>query len=218
MGKLKLTYFNGKGRAEAARLILAQAGVDYEDERIEFEDWPELKSTLTTPGAQLPILEVDGKVIGQSMAITRFLARKYNLAGKNEWEEAKADMIVDCIDDTFNGFVACLLEGKMKRNDEARQKMLIEEFVTKSLPAFLDMMKKQLEENGGQYLVGSDLTWADLVLQSALEMFVNGHGMMPEYQNPDALKNHESVADYKKKIENLPNLKAWIEKRPNTPF
>ena len=62
------------------------------------------------------------------------------------------------------------------------------------------------------------LTWADLVLQSALEMFVNGHGMMPEYQNPDALKNHESVADYKKKIENLPNLKAWIEKRPNTPF
>ena len=58
---------------------------------------------MTTPGAQLPVLEVDGKVIGQSMAITRFLARKYNLAGKNEWEEAEADMIVDCIDDTFNG-------------------------------------------------------------------------------------------------------------------
>ena len=46
MAKLKLTYFNGKGRAEAARLILAQAGVDYEDDRIEFEDWPELKSSI----------------------------------------------------------------------------------------------------------------------------------------------------------------------------
>ena len=49
-------------------------------------------------------------------------------------------------------------------------------------------------------------------------MYVSGHGMMPEYQNPDALKSHPSVADYKKGIENLPNIKAWIEKRPNTPF
>ena len=43
MGKLKLTYFNTRGRAETARLILAQAGVDYEDIRIEKADWPALK-------------------------------------------------------------------------------------------------------------------------------------------------------------------------------
>ena len=43
MGKLKLIYFNGRGRGEPARLILAQAGVEYEDERIEFEDWPAFK-------------------------------------------------------------------------------------------------------------------------------------------------------------------------------
>ena len=43
MGKLKLIYFNGRGRGEPARLILAQAGVEYEDERIEFEDWAALK-------------------------------------------------------------------------------------------------------------------------------------------------------------------------------
>ncbi len=45
MGKLKLTYFNGRGRGEPSRLILAQAGVDYEDVRIEFADWPALKSS-----------------------------------------------------------------------------------------------------------------------------------------------------------------------------
>ena len=53
---------------------------------------------------------------------------------------------------------------------------------------------------------------------SVLEMFVSGHGFMPAYQNPDALKNHQLLADYKKGIENLPNIKAWIEKRPKTPF
>ena len=52
---------------------------------------------------QLPQLEIDGKTLYQSMAITRFLARKYNLAGKTNFEEAEADMIVDLINDTFDG-------------------------------------------------------------------------------------------------------------------
>ena len=138
MGKLKLIYFNGRGRGEPARLILAQAGVEYDDERIEFEDWPALKESkmfctllfykrnkvfsvclfirisflhcmqadilfaALTLG-QLPVLEVDGKAIGQSMTIARFLARRYNLAGKNDLEEAEADMLVDSMTDTLEG-------------------------------------------------------------------------------------------------------------------
>jgi len=39
----KLTYFNGRGRAELSRLIFAQAGVPYEDVRIEGAQWPQLK-------------------------------------------------------------------------------------------------------------------------------------------------------------------------------
>ena len=41
--KIKLTYFNGIGRGELSRLILAYAGVAYEDDRITFAQWPELK-------------------------------------------------------------------------------------------------------------------------------------------------------------------------------
>ena len=43
IGKMKLIYFNARGRAELARLILAQAGEAYDDERIEGADWPKLK-------------------------------------------------------------------------------------------------------------------------------------------------------------------------------
>ena len=34
MSNIKLTYYNGKGRAETARLVLAYAGKEYEDHRI----------------------------------------------------------------------------------------------------------------------------------------------------------------------------------------
>ena len=40
---MKLTYFPGRGRAEISRLILAQGGAEYEDKRIGFAEWGELK-------------------------------------------------------------------------------------------------------------------------------------------------------------------------------
>ena len=48
MGKMKLIYFNARGRAELSRLILAQAGEDYIDERVERDDWPKLKPCKLT--------------------------------------------------------------------------------------------------------------------------------------------------------------------------
>ena len=41
--KIKLVYFNAEGRAELTRMILAQAGVEFEDVRVKREDWPAMK-------------------------------------------------------------------------------------------------------------------------------------------------------------------------------
>ncbi len=39
----KLTYFNGRARAEIIRLIFAVADEKYEDVRVERDKWPALK-------------------------------------------------------------------------------------------------------------------------------------------------------------------------------
>ena len=40
---MKLIYFDMQGRAEFSRLLLAQAGVKYEDKRISQAEWEKLK-------------------------------------------------------------------------------------------------------------------------------------------------------------------------------
>ena len=41
MAAIKLTYLDYKGRAELLRFILAQAGVEFQDNRIKPEKWAE---------------------------------------------------------------------------------------------------------------------------------------------------------------------------------
>lgn len=45
--KIKLTYFDVRARAEYARMVLAQAGVEYEDKRVNKEEWAGLKPGKT---------------------------------------------------------------------------------------------------------------------------------------------------------------------------
>ena len=59
------------------------------------EKWAEVKSK--TPLGQLPVLEIDGHKICQSRTIARFAAKTANLLGNTDWDEVRADMMVECL-------------------------------------------------------------------------------------------------------------------------
>merc|ERR1712018_746260 len=202
--KIKLTYFNLRGRAEPSRLILAQAGVDYEDHRIEREEWPALKPK--TPCGQLPVLCFNGTEIAQSMTIARFLAKEFGLAGKNSLEHARADMIVDCLQDLFAGVVAVF---KAKTDEEKAE--LQGKLEKEIMPAGMLTLESFLKGNGGQFFVGSDVTWADILVSDFF-------GNMKEKHGDKAFGSCTVLKDHVCKILNLPNIKKWIEKRPVTPL
>ena len=89
----KLSYFDAKALAETTRFIFAYKNVAYEDNRVPRDQWPTIKAS--TPFRQLPTLEIDGKVYAQSGAINRLLAKKYQLAGTTDEEQALVDAIFD---------------------------------------------------------------------------------------------------------------------------
>ncbi|CAI9611426.1 unnamed protein product [Staurois parvus] len=98
----KLTYFNFRGKAELLRYLFAYMNTEYEDCRIEENDWPEHKSSY--PFGKIPVLEIDGIVYYQSLAIGRYLARKAGLTGKTELDDLHIDAILDTIDDFVSRF------------------------------------------------------------------------------------------------------------------
>ena len=67
------------------------------------DDMPSLKPGL--PYGQLPVLEVDGVNICQSMAIARYLANECGLAGSSSIVKAQIDEVVDVINDVQNAMV-----------------------------------------------------------------------------------------------------------------
>ncbi|XP_038611201.1 hematopoietic prostaglandin D synthase isoform X5 [Tachyglossus aculeatus] len=80
MPNLKLVYFNLRGRAEIIRYLFAYMDLKYEDQRIEPADWPGIKPLL--PFGKIPILEVDGVILHQSLAIARYFAREAGNLGR----------------------------------------------------------------------------------------------------------------------------------------
>jgi len=199
MSEVKLTYFYGKGRAEISRLILAFAGVKYEDNRITYEEFAELKPFLSY--GQVPQLDYKGNVIYQSRAIARFLANEFGLAGKNNTEKGQADEVVDAIVDLQNAAYTVFFEKDEKAKAEKTKKVFGE-----TLPTGLTNLEKCLARRGGNHFVGNNFTWADLSLMMLVDFLAK--------QNDNILESLPKLSKLVEKTRNVPNIKRWLKERP----
>lgn len=103
--KLKLYYFDIKGKGEPIRLLAAYSGLELEDYRFEGRDhFMKLKEDGTLPFGQVPLLEVDGKdKLPQSAAILRYLSRIAGLYPEDPIQAARVDAALDAETDAMVG-------------------------------------------------------------------------------------------------------------------
>jgi len=201
MPSYKLIYFNLRGRAEVARLIMHYANVEFEDFRVERADWPSTKANM--PFGQMPVLEVDGKMLAQSGAICRYLANQHGLAGKDDFQKALVDQYAANIDDLLAGARPAFFE-----QDPEKKAELYRSFAQDKLIPHLKVIESHLAANGAGYLVGDKLTWADLSYYSFLTF---------------ALENVATILDdapltkaLVDRVGDIPSIKSWVERRPVT--
>ncbi|GMS89776.1 hypothetical protein PENTCL1PPCAC_11951, partial [Pristionchus entomophagus] len=207
MPSYKLTYFDTQGFAEVSRQLFALSDTPFEDNRLPREEWPEYQKC--TPFGKMPVLEVDGQKLPQSFAIARFLARKFGFAGKTEWEQAWVDALGDQFKDYLNAFLPFfrVAFGTATGDLEAMKKSDGEPIRDN----FFGILEKQAKDNGSTgFLVGSSLTWIDLI--------VADHMGVVEYHLPHFLDGFPEVQRVRRNVIETPKIKEWLEKRPERPY
>merc|ERR1711963_275358 len=203
--ELRLTYFPARGRAEISRLILAHAGVKFDDIRLSGEDFAKVKPLL--PYGSMPILEYKGEVICESMAIAKFLAELCKVEGTTILEKAKAEEVVLAINGIFESVTKCLFAPEGER--AGLKKKLIEE----TLPQKFGQLEGRLCLNGGQFFSGNAFTYADImlvVLQDNLRSNMIGAG--------DLIEKFPKMCNLYQRVTALPTIKAWRGSRPIDPM
>lgn len=216
MSRPTLFYFAARGRAELIRLVLAEAGVDWQEHPIgrgtppqdgRPTDFTDLKATALLPFGAVPVWEeADGFVLAQSAAIANHLARAHGLHGKTEREAARVEQVLGAFDDVRQELRKVATVTPESR--AAQRAALAEEF----LPRWFGYFDRLLRSNrGGAVLVGESLTVADLALWYLLELCRdNGFGA--------AVAAYPALVAFEARVGQRPRLAAYLASPRRHPF
>jgi len=164
-----------QGRGEFVRLALEEAGAVYIDVARQDDDAGGIGPMLDRlsdpanprPPFAPPFLRDGELVIGQSAAILLHLGQRLGLAGTSEadriWTHQLQLTIADAVDevhDTHHPLGVDLFYAEQKPEAQRRATG----FRQTRIPKFFGYFERVLAANGGERLVGADLTYADLSL------------------------------------------------------
>ncbi|XP_072498558.1 glutathione S-transferase-like [Notamacropus eugenii] len=196
--KPKLHYFDGRGRMESVRWLLAAAGVEYEE--VLFKT-PEEFENLIKGGnlmyQQVPMVEMDGMYIVQTRAILKYIAAKYDLYGKDLKERALIDMYVEGmrdLNDMIMYFPFSLPEEKQKNFNY---------IIERATERFFPVYEKALKDHGKNYLIGNQLSWADVQLLEVI--------LMAEELKSGILSAFPKLQEFKARVSKLPNIQKFLQ-------
>ena len=212
--RYELYYWPGiQGRGEYVRLALEDAGADYVDVARGARGMPAMTGIMEarkgTPPFAPPFLRAGKLLIGQTANILLYLGSRHALAPKAEagklWVHQLQLTVTDFVlevHDTHHPLGPSLYY----EDQRAPAKKRTEEFWQQRVPKYLGYFEALLKSNGGFYLTGRRVTYADLSLFQIVE------GL--RYAFPNRMKAFErripGLVDLHDRVANRPNIKAYL--------
>jgi glutathione S-transferase len=212
--RYELYYWPGiQGRGEYVRLALEDAGAEYVDvarsERGMAAMMGMMEARSGTPPFAPPFLKAGKLVIGHTANILLYLGSRHGLAPKAEagklWvhqlQLTVTDFVVE-IHDTHHPIGVSLYYEDQRGPAKKRT----DEFWRERVPKYLGYFERLLQSNGGSYLTGRRLTYADLSLFQIVE------GL--RYAFPKRMKSFERripcLVELHDRVAIRPNIKAYL--------
>jgi glutathione S-transferase len=212
--RYELYYWPGiQGRGEYVRLALEDCGADYVDvargKRGTAAMMKMMGAAKGTPPFAPPFLKAGDFVIGQTANILLYLGSRHGLAPKAE----KARLAVHQLQLTVTDFVSEVHDthhplgpSLYYEGQRAAAKKRTDEFWKQRVPKYLGYFEELLQNNGGSYLTGRRLTYADLSLFQLVE------GL--RYAFPARMKAFEreipGLVALHDRVAARPNIRAYL--------
>src|SRR5436190_9147166 len=214
-----------QGRGEYVRLALEEAGAGYTDVARRGNGMAAMMKLMAngkgkgvaTPPFAPPFLKAGQLVIGQTANILLYLGSRHALAPKAEagrlWvhqlQLTVADFVLE-IHDTHHPLGPSLYYEDQRSPAKKRT----EEFWKQRVPKYLGYFEQLLKNNGGAYLTGRRLSYADLSLFQIVE------GL--RYAFPKRMKAFErripGLIDLHDRVAARPNIKPYLASDRRIPF
>ena len=168
MTHYKLTYFDfDGGRAEPIRIAMHSAGIKFDDIRLSFPEFGEKRQSL--PFNAVPVLEIDGQLVTQSTAISRYMGKMAGLYPEDSLQALYCDEVLGALEDLNHYVVQTFgLEGDAL-------KLARENLLNGRLTVFINGLAKLLKRGGGQYFANQQLTIADLWMYVQIKSLQSGN-------------------------------------------
>ena len=136
------------------------------------------------------------------MAVARFAAKKANLYGSDDLEQAKTDAVVDTVNELMNAYFQKIIGGKP---DEKKA------FFNDEVPEYLAKIEKLIRLWGSNgYSVGSSLKWSDLYIW---EMSFSINSLAP-----DIIDKYPTIKAVRKSVEANQKVADYIRNRKPSPI
>lgn len=214
-----LYYWPGlQGRGEFVRLALEEAGVDYSDVARGWHGVDKLMAAMKegpTPPFAPPYLRAGDLTIGQTSTILMFLGERHGLAPQDMagrlWTQQLQLTIADVVAEAHETHHPAGMNVYYEdQKPEALRRA--QEFTSARIPKFLGYFAHVLDQK--DYLLGQDVTYADLSLFQVLE------GLNYAFPKATArvLAEHPQLETLRQRVAERPRIAAYLGSERRIPF
>ena len=205
MARIKVSYFDiDGGRAEPIRLALSLGAIEFEDHRLSFAEFSEMRTD--TPLNTLPVFEINGVTYTQSSAMCRYAGRLAGLYPDDPWLAFLCDEVVDIVEDAVLAFGHTF---RLKNDNlKSARTALVDGMYTRCL----QLLNKRLEAAGGQYFADGRLTVADLKVYVWIKRLRSGAQDHVPVDLADRLA--PALVRHMERVAAHPGVEAYYAHRP----
>ncbi|KAI8142722.1 hypothetical protein BJV82DRAFT_579309 [Fennellomyces sp. T-0311] len=195
----KLYYLDigNRGRAGGIRLLLHDAGVSFQDNRLSFAKWAQFKPTLFEkyPTAVLPVMETaGGQYFGATVPLMHLLGKELGYTPTELQEASLVEQTADLASSFLHDFIKPMFQPDQ-----------LEYHKTVELPLHVARFERIYGARpSGPYVLGVRITYADFLVYDILR----------QEEILNKLQTSPNLAAFVKAFEERPKIKPYLATFP----